>query len=188
MPRPYSAVNAGIPSPTSASPIALGRHALVFAFFAVASLYLGGVAAEPAHAASCTQLVTSCAKSAAKTGKGTASIIQKCRGVRKCRQTCRSVKREAASVCRGGKSQCKSQCRSKFGRGRDFRKCRRSCRGEKRSCKREVRQDKRECRSDCRETFLTPACRKARFKIIGTALKSVAACGALATCVIAPRP
>lgn len=59
--------------------------------------------------------------------------------------------RSCKSDCRGGKRACVSDCKSKFGRGKQRRECRRSCRVEKRSCK-----------ADCRDEAATSGCKDAR--------------------------
>lgn len=165
------------------------RGLKVFAWAFTLGAFLATLAPAPfgavprAEASSCALVVQRCARNAAKLGGKTANVIASCRAVRECRQDCRAEKRQVAGACRQDKGACVSDCRRRFGGGRDFRQCRRSCRADKRGCVREARQDKRSCRRVCRETFLTPECRKARFKILGSSLRTIAACAAVATCV-----
>lgn len=70
-------------------------------------------------------------------------VREACRQVRICRRECRDTFQD-----------CREDCRESFGRGRDFRKCRRDC-----------REQRRECREDCRDEFLTPECRRARWRL-----------------------
>jgi hypothetical protein len=143
---------------------------------------------DDAHAAvSCAAAVKLCTKSAQKLGKSTASTLAKCREVRTCRQECRSEKFSEVKGCRGDKRDCRGDCRKRFGTGKDFRSCAKECRQDKRGCAQDARQDKRSCRKVCRSTFLTPECRRARLKVLGSGLKSVAACATLVSCAT-PTP
>lgn len=72
--------------------------------------------------------------------------------------------RSCKSDCRGGKRACVSDCKSKFGRGKQRRECRRGCRAEKRSCK-----------SDCRDEAAGSGCKEARKAFWGDVGKLVVA-------------
>jgi hypothetical protein len=159
-----------------------GRFAFLTALALVIIMFCFGGNVSDANAASCAAAVKLCTKSAKKLGASTAKTLAQCREVRECRQECRGEKRSEVKGCRGNKRDCRSDCRKRFGKGRDFRKCVRSCRKDKRSCTRDARQEKRSCRKVCRSTFLTPECRRARLKVLGSSLKSIAACATLVSC------
>lgn len=115
---------------------------------------------------------------------GAAKMISECKKVRSCKQTCRMVKQEAKSVCRSEKDICKKECKKLHGTwNKHYRKCKRGCRSDKRVCKKEAVADKKECKSECRDTWLTPACKAARTKVLVSVLKTVRSCASMVSCI-----
>lgn len=153
---------------------------------------LPAVTAHPPSGGSdaCTEAQKGCLAAAKKNAKDSEAgkMISECKKLRLCKQVCRMVKQEAVMVCKSEKDLCKDECKAKYGMfNLKAWKCKRGCRSDKRVCKKEARADKRECKSECRDTWLTPACKAARQKVMTSILKTVGSCAAMTSCINASK-
>ena len=127
---------------------------------AVIALMLCVCALATLTSADCDSLKNNCVKDGAKFGSSLLKPVSACKALRKCKRKCREEKRD-----------CRRECR-KVKRGKKRRQCRKNC-----------RKTKRVCRDECRNSYKTAACKSARAKILGSSLKSVGSCAALALCL-----
>lgn len=130
--------------------------------------------------AKCAELISLCVGEAERIGEG-AKEIKACKPLKTCKRSiCRQGKRDTKSECRAKRAACFKGCKDFPGIKKN---CRPFCRSQKRACFAAARSEKRECFSDCRETYLTPACTKARKKLGSSVLLTIPKCAALLACL-----
>lgn len=141
---------------------------------------------KSAGSAACEDAKKGCMTAAKESTKSSdvGKIISVCKELRTCKTSCRMVQRPVKVLCSIGENKCKAACAKKFATGnKKYRKCNRSCKKPKAVCKTEARPDKRVCTTECRGSWLTPACKEARKKVLGSAIKINGKCVSLVSCI-----